>query len=332
MATKKNATKTSQRKKTDTTKKPDLKRVVQPNRKLRSKEDNRAYSSFRFAKKIKHPSSIPKARIIFVQSYRFLRSNLGLFSGIFAIFFVLSFVFVRGIGGGVDVLELEVLFSELLEDGGRLVSSAAILTFLASSVTTASTEVGSMYQAILFVIVSLTVIYATRLRVADNAATVKQSFYEGTYPLIPFILVLSVIGLQLLPMLFGSWLFNAGIGNALAINPVEQFAFATIFFLLTVLSLYMVSSSIFALYIVTLPKMTPLKALRSARELVRYRRWSVIRKLFFLPVALVLVGGIVLFPVVLLLTPLAEALVLAYTLFATIFVHIYIYTMYRELL
>ncbi len=52
-----------------------------------------------------------------------------------------------------------------------------------------------------------------------------------------------------------------------------------IFFLLAMLTLIYVKSSLFALYIVTLPDMTPMKALRSARELARYRRWTVLRKI-----------------------------------------------------
>lgn len=299
---------------------------------LKSKERHRSYRSFRLDKKIKPKKRIPKARVLFAQSFRLVKANIKLYVGILALFFVLSFVFVRGFGGGVDIGELESMFNELLDGAGRLWSSAALLAFLASDVNAASSDIGSVYQGILYIIVSLAVIYATRLRIGKKPVTVKRSFYEGMYPVIPFVLVLTVIGLQLLPLLFGSWLFNAAIGNALAINPVEQFGFGAVFFLLAVLSLYMIASSIFALYIVTLPGMTPLRALRSARELVRYRRWEVLRKLLFLPVVLTIIGALMLFPGVLLLTGVAEFLVLAYSLFAIVFAHVYVYTMYRALL
>ena len=56
----------------------------------------------------------------------------------------------------------------------------------------------------------------------------------------------------------------------------------------------------FALYIVTLPDMTPMKALRSARELVRYRRWTVLRKVLFLPLMLLVVAAIIMVPIIIL--------------------------------
>ena len=88
------------------------------------------------------------------------------------------------------------------------------------------------------------------------------------YPLIPFILVLLVCCLQLLPLIIGSSLYSLVVSNGIAVQPIEKFVWALLFASLALLSLYMITSSLFALYISTLPDMTPMKALRSARELV----------------------------------------------------------------
>ena len=151
------------------------------------------------------------------------------------------------------------------------------------------------------------------------------------YPLIPFVLVLMVIGLQLVPLLVGSALYSAVINNGIAVMAIEKIIWAIGCFLLALLSLYMICSSIFALYIVTLPDMTPFKALRSARQLVLHRRWTVLRKVLFLPVALLIIAALIMVPLVILLTPLAQWIFFALTMFGIAIVHSYMYNLYREL-
>ncbi|HVI60648.1 MAG TPA: hypothetical protein VM535_00655, partial [Candidatus Saccharimonadales bacterium] len=109
-------------------------------------------------------------------------------------------------------------------------------------------------------------------------------------------------------------------------------AWGLLFGLLTLFSLYMISSSLFALYIVTLPDMTPRKALRSARELVRDRRWTVLRKILCLPVILFLGAALVMVPIIIWLTPLAQWVFFLLTMFALVAVNTYMYSLYRELL
>ena len=257
-----------------------------------------------------------------------------IFGAILALFFVLTTILVRGFGFlGSDIAELELLLGEMLDSGlGRLVGSVAILSFVASDVTGAPTEVASLYQTILFVLFSLAVIYTLRQTQAATTVRFKEAFYRSTYPLIPFLLVVFVIGLQLIPVAVGSWLYALVVGTGIAVHLVEIVAWGIIFFLLALLSLYMLTSSLFAVYIVTLPDMTPLQALRSARELVRFRRWTVLRKILFLPLMLLLIGIVILLPVVMYATVLAAYVILLYALGAIIITHAYMYQLYRELL
>jgi hypothetical protein len=151
-------------------------------------------------------------------------------------------------------------------------------------------------------------------------------------PLVPFLLVLVVIGLQLLPLVIGASLYAGVINNGLALYTVEKLAWALLAGLLGLLTLYMISSSIFALYIVTLQDMSPMQALRSARGLVRYRRWTVLRKLLYLPLVLLVAAAIIMLPIILLITPLAPWVFFILTMFSLIAAHAYVYTLYRELL
>lgn len=309
--------------------------VTQPelsSRKLKAKP--KRYDSFRLSRRIKHPQQLASAWRIFKQSLASLSLQKRPLLGIFLVFFLLSIVLVRGFAGS-EAQELQDVFGELFDDrAGQVIGSVVLVGFLATDVTTAPTEVAGLYQTILFTIVSLATIYVVRA-VRSGSETLpktKEAFYKGMYPLIPFVLVFFVIGLQLLPFALGAWLFGTVTAAGLAVHGVEIALWGIVFFLLSLLSLYMVTSSVFALYIVTLPDMTPLQALRSARELVRYRRFTVLRKILFLPFILILIALFLLTPIVLFITPVAAFFVLAFTVATTMYTHVYMYQLYRELL
>jgi hypothetical protein len=152
------------------------------------------------------------------------------------------------------------------------------------------------------------------------------------YSLIPFIIVLIIIGLELIPLLIGGSLYSAVMTNGIAVGGLEKILWALVFLILALVSLYLITSTIFALYIVTLPDMTPMKALRSARQLVRHRRWLVMRKVLFLPVIIIFIALIIMVPVILLITPAASWIFLIFSLACLVFIHSYLYALYRELL
>ena len=75
-----------------------------------------------------------------------------------------------------------------------------------------------------------------------------------------------------------------------------------------------------------------MEALRSARQLVRYRRWTIMRKFIFLPVAVLFIGAVLIIPLIIYATPLAEWTFFALTMLALAVIHSYVYNLYRELL
>ena len=101
---------------------------------------------------------------------------------------------------------------------------------------------------------------------------------------------------------------------------------------LALISLYMLTASRFAIYIVCLPDMTPMVALKSSLELVRYRRWTVMRKILFLPVFLFVAAGIVIIPLIFIAPVVAGVTFLFTSMFGLPIIHSYMYRLYRELL
>lgn len=292
------------------------------------------YKSLRLSKKIKHESSyqISSTFKIFKMSVKVIISNWKIFLGIILIYGLLTIILVRGTSS-INLSELKNGLTDALGGSYNNLSTATTLIgYLVSSSGTSSSAVGSLYQTILMIIVSLAIIWALRQVLANATIRVRDSFYNGMYPLIQFVLVLFVIGLQLVPLLSGAWLFSTIVSNGIAITLIEQLIWGLLFFFATLLSFYMVSSSLFAIYIVTLPEMTPMKALRSARQLVLNRRWTVLRKILFLPIILLIVVGIIMIPFVLYWTAIAVWVFFVISMSTLVIVHAYMYTLYRELL
>ena len=294
---------------------------------------NPNYKSFGLSKRIKHPTKLPSAWKVFKKSLKLLNVNWKLFLSITLIYGLLTIVLVRGFGGGLNLGELkETLKSGVAGNYSNLWTGLTLFSYLLGSAGSSSTPTGGVYQTILIIILSLAVIWALREVLAEHTVRVRDTFYRGMYPLIPFILVFLVIGIQLIPLLAGSWLYSTVIDNGIAVTGMEKFIWVVMALLLATLSLYMICSSLFALYIVTLTNMTPVKALRSARQLVLYRRSAVLRKILFLPLVLLVLGAIIMVPIILVSTAVAEWLFFGLSMFTLVVVHAYIYTLYRELL
>lgn len=276
---------------------------------------------------------LPKARVIFRTSIEQLFQNWKLFSGIVAIYGILNVILVRGVSSSSDLTTIKAAFDSLLHGAGGKVASALISfsTLLTSSGSNNSAASGT-YQSFLLVVASLAFIWALRQTIAKNVVTIRDSFYRGMYPLIPVMLVVIVMGIQLLPLGIGGALYSTVVSKGIAIFFWEKLIWGIIFGILALWSIYMLCSSLFALYIVTLPDMTPFRALRSARQLVYGRRLLILRKLIFLPVVMLLLATLIEVPLILFLTPLAPWVFFVLSMAALAIVHSYLFNLYRELL
>jgi hypothetical protein len=289
--------------------------------------------AFRFRRQVSTPKPIRSVWKLTRDVSQVLWQHKRLFIGLGLTYGILNLILVRGFSGGTDVSQLKHQLTQVFSGNfGELKSSLLVFVSLASTSGNTSSSTGSAYQLFLMLIVSLATIWALRVTLAGEIVRLRDAFYRGMYPLIPFLLVLLVVGLQLIPFITGTAVYNFAMSSGIASDVGQQAAWVMLLLLLASVSLYMLCSSLFALYIVTLPNMTPLKALRSARELVRYRRWPIIRKLLFLPVMLLLVAVIIMLPVILFVPLAAQWLFFLLTMFGLVVTHAYMYTLYRELL
>ncbi|HVV26290.1 MAG TPA: hypothetical protein VHC21_04670 [Candidatus Saccharimonadales bacterium] len=292
-----------------------------------------AAKSIKQPPRLKRAVRLPSAWRLARSAWQLLWRHKKLFFGITLVYGLLNLVLVQGLASSTDVTSLKNTLDHAFHGHfASLASGASVFAVLVTSAGNGSSQTAGAYQLFLGVITSLAVIWTLRQVLAGSIVRIRDAYYQGMYPLIPFILVLLVIGLELIPLLIGSGLYSVVITNGIATNAPEKILFAAIFAALAAVSIYLIISSIFALYIVTLPDMTPLKALRSARQLVKGRRWSLLRKILFLPVVLLLAAAIIMVPIIIFLTALAQWVFFLLTMFALVAVHAYMYITYRELL
>ncbi|HET8709670.1 MAG TPA: hypothetical protein VFL85_05355 [Candidatus Saccharimonadales bacterium] len=288
---------------------------------------------FRFRRRVARPKRIANAWQISRTVGVLVWQHKKIFLGLALIYGVLNLVLVRGFSGGTDVTALNNQLGQVFGGNfGPLLSSTTVFLSLISTSGNTTSATGGAYQSFLILIMSLATIWALRMVMAGDKIRLRDTFYNGMYPLVPFMLVLLVIVLQSLPLLIGAGIYGLLINQGIAVDAGEQTLTVLVSVALAAVTIYWLCASLFALYIVTLPDMTPMKALRSARELVRYRRWPIIRKLLFLPIAGLIIASAVMLPAILFVPVIAQWLFFVLTMFALIIGNTYMYVLYREML
>jgi len=276
---------------------------------------------------------LPKARHLFATTVRQLWQHKRLFGGIILIYGLLNLLLVRGLSGSSNLGALKSLLDSITTGfTGKLITSLAGFGYLLATSGSGNAQTSSLYQSILFIVCSLAFIWALRQVLAKHVVRIRDGFYEGMYPLIPFMLILLMLCVQLVPMLVGGGLYQRVMASGIAVHLWEKALWIVLFIVLAVWSLRMLVGTVFALYIVMLPNMTPFRALRSAKQLVYGRRLLVLRKLVFLPVCMLLLAILVEVPLILLATPVAAWVFFVLTMLALPTAHGYLYNLYREML
>jgi hypothetical protein len=247
------------------------------------------------------------------------------------LFVVLNLLLVHNVAN--DVASLKSQLASFL--GAN--SPATGLGTYALLLTTSSSASGAAgaYQYLLLVIGSLAAIWSLRQFMSDQPPAtlrLRDSLYRGMAPLVPFVLVLIVLSLEFIPVVLSGGLYGVVASGGILRTWFEQLLFLAIFFAGLGLTIWLLMRSIFALYIVTLPDMTPIRALRDANQIVKGRQLNIIRKLVFLLAMLLLGSMVVLLPVIFVAPAATQWVFFLLSVAALPFIHAYLYSLYRELL
>ncbi len=298
------------------------------------------YRSFKLQQKIKikNYKPLPTAWSLWKVSLEMFWKNkriIGLFLLVYA---VLYLIFVRGLSGGINIGDLKNTLKDNTSVASGLLSSVTLFGVLVSTSTSTTSESASIYQGMLLIIGSLGFIWLLRQLSGDKSLKlrIRDAYYRGMQPLVPFVIVLFVLALEFVPLSIGGFILNVVLANSLTGSGSELFGIYVICILLGILSLYLISGSIAALYIVTLPEMEPFKAIRASHQVLRVHRWSVARK-FVMLVLFLLAAGLLVFIPLLLIIPSSLAWLNEFIFFGEMvsgfaIFHIYMYSLYKSLL
>ncbi len=301
------------------------------------------YTSFRLEKRIAYKAPpTPGTIAILREALHTLIKHWRLIGGVAAIYAALYLILVRGIGGGIDFVtlkeEITTSMNDLISDGS--VNSATTVLGLVSVLVLnpaagqAQNAAANFYQAIILILFLLALIWTLRQLQSGKHFRIRDAYYRGMYPLVPFILILVVIAAQAVPLLFANLVLNIvrDAETPVALSLAEQVLWALFWFLMMLASVYMISGSIFALIIVTLADMTPLRALNGAYDLLRFRRFTVLRRVFVLMIIIVLGLGVVMVPTILWAVRFAGIVYTAWSVFSLTLLVTCLFVMYKRML
>lgn len=306
-------------------------KILSSNAKIRKKPE---YKSFRIHRPVKRPDlKISSWREITKKALKLVKQNARPLGWFFLIYGLLYLVLVRGITSPVDIESIKGEITDATGVGASsLITNITVMSVLFQSATSSSSDVAVLYQLMFLIASTLALIWLFRQQQAGNMASMKEAFYRGMYPMVPFVLVTLVIALQTLPASIGNFLFTTVNENGIAVSAFEQFIWVLFFAAMLLLSLYMISSSVIALFIVTLPDMTPMLALRKAKELVTFRRANVLGKVLILILIIAFFYVSAVLPAIFISAAVAQVVFFFLGVFIIPFSVAYLFVLYRELL
>lgn len=262
--------------------------------------------------------------------------NWKLFGSFFIVYSIVSAIIL----GVVNQTNYSTISNALKSaDPDVWVRSLAIFgTAITGGLNPASTANGQILGSLLVVLAWLIMVWLLRHRSNGTAVTLREGMYGAGAPLVSTTLVTAVGLLQCLPLVVVAIGYSAALSTGLLNQGIEAMLFYGAAALLTLLSLYWLTSTFIALIVVTLPGMYPMAALRAAGDLVVGRRLRLILRLLWLTLVVLVLWAVILLPIILLdnwlnigWLPLVPVCVLALGTGTLIVVSTYIYVLYRKL-
>ncbi len=219
------------------------------------------------------------------------------------------------------------------------------LLFLAiagTGISSTPTEGQQIYAVLLGLMIWLTTVWLLRNIMAGHKVKMRDGLYSAGAPLISTFVIAAVFVVQLIPIALAIIGYYAAQASGLLNSGVESMLFWIAAALLALISLYWVTSTFFALIIVTLPGMYPFRALRSAGDLVIGRRVRILLRILWMLLCIVVTWAVVLIPFILIDGwikgifpqisgfPLIPIVLMALTTLSLMWTSGYVYLLYRK--
>lgn len=211
-------------------------------------------------------------------------------------------------------------------------------------VSESSTEAQQIFSVLVFLMAWLTTVWLLRNLLAGYKVRLRDGLYNSGSPLFAMAVLALVIAAQLIPAALAFLGYTAAAGSGLLEGGAASMLFWIGAGLLCVLSLYWITSSLFAMIIITVPGTYPYQAIKAAGDLMIGRRIKILLRWLWMALMVVLAWLLVLIPIILLdmgikailpflqAVPIVPISVIFMAAFTTIWASAYVYLLYRKVI
>ena len=234
---------------------------------------------------------------------------------------------------------------EILVGGWNQLAQAGLLfvSVASSGLNLEITETQQVIGVILLLFVWLTTVWMLRRLMAGQKVKLRDALYNAGAPIIPMGVLAGVMVIQLIPAGIAAIGYAAADASGLLLGGIEAMLFWVAAGSLATLSLFWITSTFFAMAIVTLPGTYPFRALAIAGDMLIGRRLKVLLRLLWMAVMIIVVWALVLIPIILLdgwtkgaweaaaWVPTVPLVVLGLTSLTSVWSSGYIYLLYRQI-
>ena len=215
-------------------------------------------------------------------------------------------------------------------------------TSVTGSLTATPTEAQQIYAGLIALLIWLTTVWLLRATKAGQRPRFRDGLYNAGAPIVPTAAVSLALIIQLVPAALAVIAFSAAMSTGFLSGGVEAMIFTVVATLLIVLSTYWVTSTLIALIVATLPGMYPMRALKTAGDLVIGRRLRILFRWLWLAFLILVVWALVMIPIIIFDTwlksllpgiqwlPIVPATLLLMGSLSITFVAAYVYLFYRK--
>lgn len=227
---------------------------------------------------------------------------------------------------------------------GKLGEAGLLLVAgMSSGINPTASEAQQLVAGLLVLLTWLTTIWLLRAYYAGRYPRLQDGLYNAGAPAVPTFLLGLLLIVQLVPVMIVTIGVSAAISTGLLTGGAETMLFWVVASLLILLSLYWITSTLLALVIVTLPGMYPLRALKTAGELVAGRRLHILQRIIWGGVISMLVFALIMIPLIMLdawlkgllpglgWLPVVPVSLLITSAFMIVWMASYIYLLYRKI-
>lgn len=268
--------------------------------------------------------------------------------GLLAVVYVLLLALLVGVQSQDTFSTLNETLKETSGDffsgnWGALGQAGLLLVTIASSgVSSDATESQQIFYILIFLLTWLSTVWLLRNIMGGQKVRLRDGLYNSGAPLFATIIIAVIIAIQLLPVAAALIGYNAASTSGLLDGGAASMLFWLGAGLLGLLSLFWITSSIFAMIIVTIPGMYPYRAIRIAGDMVLGRRVKILLRWLWMSLVIVVAWVVVMIPIILLdmglkslwpaiewlpIIPIAALFMAAFT---TVWAAAYVYILYRK--